>query len=77
MGTVHTLTPPGPPPKAGKPVLAPHARLRVERARKFLMDLHDLARGADRAQALVLAGRAAEHAQVLLDVIDATAPLDR
>ena len=77
MGTVHEFHAPGAPPKTARPVLAPHTRLRVEQARRFLMELHDLACGADQAQTLVLIGRMAEHAQVLLDVIDTTTPLDR
>jgi hypothetical protein len=68
--TVHSLTRPGrgnPPPPA-KPVLRPLARLDVEQARCFLMELDDRTAGAG---PMYLLGRLAEHAQALLDVVDA------
>jgi len=47
------------------------ARLDVEQARKFLMELDTAAASASPLLAMFLLGRCAEHAQALLDVIDA------
>jgi hypothetical protein len=68
------LARPGDTPPA-KPVLRPLARLDVEQARQFLMELDGLTRGADLSVAMFLLGRLAEHAQALLDVLDATVTL--
>jgi hypothetical protein len=88
MGTVHTLNglqrpekPRGaaPPalPRVPKPVLDRHVRLTVEQARCFLMHLDGKAAEADLPAAMFLLGRLAEHAERLLDVIDATTALPR
>jgi hypothetical protein len=72
--TVHSITEVGrgnPPPPAAKPVLHPQARLDVEQAREFLARLPRRTKGADLPAAMFLLGRLAEHAQALLDVLDA------
>lgn len=56
---------------AAKPALRPLARLDVEQARKFLIDLDTAAASASPLLAMFLLGRCAEHAQALLDVLDA------
>jgi hypothetical protein len=60
-----------------KPVLAPLARLNVEQARKFLTELDTVAASSSPLLAMFLLGRCAEHAQALLDIIDATTELPR
>lgn len=59
----------------GKRVLVPLARLDVEQAREFLMDLDAAAAAASPLLAMFLLGRCAEHAQRLLDVCDAAVSL--
>ena len=59
-------------PPPAKPVLRPLARLDVEQARQFLMELPGRTAGADLPAAMFLLGRLTEHAQALLDVLDAT-----
>jgi hypothetical protein len=72
METLHTITPDAAKaPPADRPVLRPLARLDVEQARQFLTDLDRRTRAADLPEAMFLLGRLAEHAQSLLDVIDA------
>ena len=76
MGTLRTITPPVPDPlPPGKPVLRPLARLDVEQAREFLMGLDARTAGADLPTTAFLLGRLAEHAQALLDVLDAVVAL--
>lgn len=58
--------------RPNKPVLRPLARLDVEQARKFLMELDAAVTSSRPLLAMFLLGRCAEHAQALLDVIDAT-----
>lgn len=73
MGTLRTITPPSPdrrPP--AKPVLQLLARLDVEQARCFILELPRMTAGADLPTAMFLVGRLTEHAQALLDVVDAT-----
>lgn len=60
---------------AGKPRLAAHARLDVEQARQFLMGLDGRTAAPDGPAPMFLLGRLAEHAQALLDVIDAAVTL--
>ena len=76
MGTLHTITPPNSPPPA-KPVLHVLARLDIEQARKFLMELDTAAATGSPLLAMFLLGRCAEHAQALLDVVDAITELPR
>lgn len=71
MGTLHTITPPAT-DRPAKPVLRPLARLDVEQARAFVLELPRITPGADLAAAMFLLGRLTEHAQALLDVVDAT-----
>jgi hypothetical protein len=71
MGTLHTITPPVP-DRPRKPVLRPLARLDVEQARAFVFELPHMTAGADLSAAMFLLGRLTEHAQALLDVVDAT-----
>ncbi|HEY5357145.1 MAG TPA: hypothetical protein VIJ82_05555 [Streptosporangiaceae bacterium] len=77
MGTLHNLPRHGPAKHAAppKPQLQPLARLDVEQARQFLDGLDVRTAGADIPEAMFLLGRLAEHAQALLDVIDATVTL--
>jgi hypothetical protein len=75
MGTLHTITAPPPPPAPGKPRLRPLARLDVEQARLFVMELDTATAGCDPLRAMFLLGRCVEHAQALLDVIDAAVTL--
>lgn len=76
MGTLHNL--PGLDGQAaaaaprGKPQLAPLARLDVEQARQFLMELPGQTAAADLTKAMFLLGGLRYHAQSLLDVLDAT-----
>jgi hypothetical protein len=88
MGTVHTINRPRHPAKPQraapsapqqlpKPVLDRHVRLTVEQARCFLMQLDGKTDGADLPVAMYLLGRLAEHAQNLLDVVDANTALPR
>ena len=65
------------PQASGKPILPPLARLDVEQAREFVMKLDERTAGADLPAAMFLLGRLAEHAQALLDVIDATTAVTR
>jgi hypothetical protein len=58
-----------------KPTLRPLARLDVEQARKFLLELDTAAASTSPLLAMFLLGRCAEHAQALLDVIDAAVAL--
>jgi hypothetical protein len=58
-----------------RPTLRPLARLDVEQARKFVMELDEAAAAASPLLAMFLLGRCAEHAQALLDVIDAAVTL--
>ena len=69
MGSLHSLPPPARPTGRPKPALTKHSRLSVEQARCFLMELDGRTVGAD---PMFLLGRLAEHAQRLLDVVDAT-----
>jgi hypothetical protein len=70
------LAEPGDPPIApAHPALRPLARLDVEQARKFLMELDAVAASTSPLLAMFLLGRCAEHAQALLDVIDAAVAL--
>lgn len=62
-----------PPPR--KPVLRPLARLDVEQARQFVLDLDVAAAACDPLRAMFLLGRCAEHCQSLLDAIDAVVAL--
>lgn len=62
-------------PATSKPVLHMLARLDVEQARKFVMELDTAAASTSPLLAMFLLGRCAEHAQALLDVIDATVTL--
>jgi len=62
-------------PAAGRPVLQVLARLDVEQARKFLMELDTAAASVSPLLAMFLLGRCAEHARALLDVIDAAVTL--
>jgi hypothetical protein len=55
-----------------RPVLDRQVRLSVEQARCFLMQAEVRAADADLPAAMFLLGRLTEHAQKLLDVIDAT-----
>ena len=55
-----------------RPVLSRQVRLSVEQARCFLMQTEARAVGADLPAAMFLLGRLTEHAQKLLDAIDAT-----
>jgi hypothetical protein len=55
-----------------RPTMRPLARLDVEQARQFVMELPDRTAGADLPAAMFWLGRLAEHAQSLLDVLDAT-----
>lgn len=58
-----------------KPSLRPLARLDVEQARKFLIELDTTAASTSPLLAMFLLGRCAEHAQALLDVLDAVVAL--
>jgi hypothetical protein len=58
-------------PHAPKPSIGPHARLDIEQARQFVMELDVLTAGVDPLRAMFLLGRCVEHAQALLDVLDA------
>ncbi len=69
MGTLHTLTPPGP-PTGPKPVLPPWKRLDVEQARQLLDGLPDRTAGAELPAAMFLLGELAGHARQLLEVLD-------
>lgn len=69
---LRAVRPAEPPPK---PTLRPLARLDVEHACKFLLGLDTIAAAASPLLAMFLLGRCAEHAQALLDVIDAAAAL--
>jgi hypothetical protein len=62
-------------PSAAKPVLRPLARLDVEQARQFVTELDVNTAGCDPLRAMFLLGRCVEHAQALLDVIDAAVTL--
>src|SRR5258708_9223536 len=74
---------PGPPPtappsaqlRAPKPAISPHARLDVEQARQFVMELDLMTAGVDPLRSMFLLGRCVEHAQALLDVLDAVVAL--
>ena len=84
MGTLHPLPQPRQPakplggvPQEPKPVLQRHVRLEVEQARCFLMHLGGKTAGVDLPAAMFLLGRLTEHAERLLDVIDATTALPR
>jgi hypothetical protein len=77
MGTLHTITTAGPPAPAARPVLQPLARIDVEQAREFLMKLNRRITKADLPMAMFLLGRCAEHAQALLDVVDAVTAVPR
>ena len=68
-------TPADLPPASTKPVLRPLARLDVEQARQFVMQLDTATAGTDPLRAMFLLGRCVEHAQALLEVIDATVTL--
>ncbi|MGH3398411.1 MAG: hypothetical protein ACRDPO_27365 [Streptosporangiaceae bacterium] len=75
MGTLTNLPRRGPARHAvpaARPQLRPLARLDVEQARQFLMELDGRTIGADVTHAMFLLDRLAEHARALLDVIDAT-----
>ena len=63
------------PAAVGRPVLQVLARLDVEQARKFLIELDAAAASTSPLLARFLLGRCAEHAQALLDVIDAAMTL--
>lgn len=52
------------------PVLQRNARLTVEQARCFLMQLDGKTKGAGLPDAMFLLGRLAEHAWKLLEVVD-------
>lgn len=58
-----------------RPVLRPAARLDVEQARKFVIELDTAAASSSPLLAMFLLGWCAEHAQSLLDVIDAITEL--
>ena len=70
-----SAVPASPTPRSAKPVLRPMARLDVEQARKFVLELDVAAAGTDPLRAMFLLGRCVEHAQALLDVIDAAVTL--
>jgi hypothetical protein len=57
---------------AARPELPRHARLDVEQARQFVMELDGAAGRLELTMAMFLLGRLAEHTRALLDVIDAT-----
>ena len=64
------------PARAGtKPTLRPPARLDVGQARRFIMEVDTTAAAANPLLAMFLLGRCVEHAQALLDVIDAAVAL--
>ena len=75
--TISHLRPAGPGAPPAKPVLRPLARLDVEQARQFLMELPARTAGADLPAAMFLLGRLAEHGQALLDVLDAVTEVTR
>lgn len=55
-----------------RPVLPPLARLDVEQARWFLMELDGRVDGIGLSRAMYLLGMAQGHLESLLDVLDAT-----
>jgi hypothetical protein len=61
--------------RTNRPVLRPLARLDVDQARKFLIELDAAAAASRPLLATLLLGRCAEHAQALLDVIDTAVTL--
>jgi len=65
----------GAPIRAPKPSIGAHARLDVEQARQFVMELDVLTAAVDPLRAMFLLGRCVEHAQALLDVLDAVVAL--
>lgn len=75
MGTLHTIRPAARQAQVAKPQLRPLARLDVEQARQFVLELDMTTTGCDRLRAMFLLGRCAEHAQALLDVLDAVVAL--
>ena len=68
------LLPDGPPgrPISARVKLLPWARMEIEQARKFLMELDDRTRDANAARLAYLLGALEGHAQTLLDLLDAT-----
>lgn len=78
VGGRHAAIRPQPAPVAErKPVLALHARLNVEQARKYLLDLDTAAASGSPLLAMYLLGRCAEHLQAVLDVVDAATEMPR
>jgi hypothetical protein len=59
-------------PPPAKPKLRPTARLDVEQARRFVMELDSAAASVTPLLAMFLLGRCAEHLLSVLDVLDAT-----
>ncbi|MGO8956280.1 MAG: hypothetical protein ACLQFR_02720 [Streptosporangiaceae bacterium] len=64
-----------PGPASAKRELHPLARLDVEKARQFVMELDVNTAGTDPLRAMFLLGRCVEHAQALLDVLDVVVAL--
>jgi hypothetical protein len=74
MGTVRELRPGQVPPASSSRVrLRKLARLDVEQAREFLLELDGRIAGADLPRLAYLVGVLEGHAQNLMDVIDAVA----
>ena len=72
---LRAVRPGDPPAGRGQPRLRPLARLDVERARQFLIELDARAAGTDLPRAMYLVGQAQGHLESLLDIIDATVTL--
>jgi hypothetical protein len=72
MGDVRQLRP-GAPVLPARVRLRKFARLDVEQARQFVMELDGRMQGADLPRLAYLVGLLAAHAQNLMDVIDAVA----